>query len=255
LAEENNIAAEENNITKDPPGERRDDRTPRNEAIFQPRLSTGRDSLAVVFVMICVAAIAAGGILLAFGPRSDEMGWFRTDLTRIVQRAEEKVTQFFVAITTNREGGGDGHLGRGRTLVQQGAYDAGLRELEQAVTAAPDRYEVHFWRGRALVKTGREDDAIAAFETAIELNPDYSYAYDNLGWIYFHRQEYQTSLTYLNRSLSLRPDNGWVYYQRGRIYFALGEQGKAFQDAEAACRLDFQLACQVLKRYGRESDF
>ncbi len=58
-------------------------------------------------------------------------------------------------------------------------------------------------------------------------------------------------LKYLDRSLALRPDNAWAYYNRGRVHFQLGREEKAFQDAEAACRLGFEDACTILRRYGR----
>jgi tetratricopeptide (TPR) repeat protein len=103
------------------------------------------------------------------------------------------------------------------------------------------------------LKTGREAVAILAFETTIKLNPRYSYAYDNLGWIYLRRNQMDTSLEYLNQSLALRPENGWALYNRGRIYFQKGHVDAAFQDAEAACRLGFKKACQLLKRHGRET--
>ena len=58
-------------------------------------------------------------------------------------------------------------------------------------------------------------------------------------------------LKYLDRSFALRPDNAWAYYNRGRVHFQLGREEKAFQDAEAACRLGFEDACNILRRYGR----
>jgi tetratricopeptide (TPR) repeat protein len=226
---------------------------PSKEAIFHPRLSTGRDTLAAVFVIVCIIAILIGGMTLALDKRSTSIAWPKLGLKQIFKQVEATVTRFMTEQFSHVDEKKGGHLLRGKTYVQKKSYAQGLHELDKAIEVDPDDYEAHFWRGRALVKTGRDDDAIAAFETTIKLNPGYSYAYDNLGWIYLRRSDYSTSLDYLNRSLALKPENGWAYYNRGRIHFHMGQREEALQDTETACRQGFGKACQVLKRYGRET--
>ena len=224
-----------------------------SETFFKPRLSTGRDTVAALFVIICVVAILVGALSLTVSIKSTDIQWPDIRISKILHQIERTAKQFLVGRPSSDGGDASKHLLRGKTLVQREAYAEGLNALDQALAMDPDNYEVHFWRGRALVKTGRDEEAISAFETAIQLNPSYSYAYDNLGWIYLRREDYETSLEYLNQSLAIRPENGWAYYNRGRIFFQMGQEQKAFEDAEAACRLNFKKACQLLKRYSRES--
>ena len=226
---------------------------PSKETIFYPRLSTGRDTLAAVFVIVCIIAILIGGMSLAPGIRSTAITWPKLRLKQVFEHVETAVARLMGDQLLSVGGKKSGNLLRGKTLVQKESYAKGLTALDKAIEVDPDSYEAHFWRGRALVKTGRDDEAITAFETTIKLNPGYSYAYDNLGWIYMRRSDYETSLDYLNRSLDLKPENGWAYYNRGRIYFEMGQPVKALQDTESACRQGFGKACQILKRYGRET--
>ena len=223
----------------------------RESVIFHPRLSTGKDTLAAAFVIVCVVAILTAGVTLVLGKHPTSMALPEFNLTQVF----DKLEQLIAGVMAGRLGPDSGknrHLQRGKQLVQQASYQKGLRELDKAIEDNPASYEAHFWRGRALVKSGNEDEAIRAFETVLRLNPQHSYACDNLGWIYLRRNAYETSLDYLNRSLSLRPGNGWAYYNRGRIHFQLGQTDKAFRDAEEACRLQFKRACELLKRHGRE---
>ena len=226
---------------------------PSKETIFHPRLSTGRDTLAAVFVIVCIIAILIGGMTLALETSSAELAWPKLGLKQVFKQVEATVMEFMAEQSSHVGGKKRGHLLRGKTFVQKESYAKGLHELDKAIEVDPDSYEAHFWRGRALVKSGRDDDAIAAFETAVELNPGYSYAYDNLRWIYLRRSDYGTSLEYLNRSLALKPENGWAYYNRGRIHFQMGQREKALQGTETACRQGFGKACLILKRYGREA--
>jgi len=234
------------------PAERYPQGATAGKAFFEPRLSTGRDTLAAVFVIVCIVAIGVGGVSLVTGMRSATIDWSGLRLAPVIEKIEDAVARYLAGGPFSSRAEKDRHLRRGRSLVKKEAYAEALRELDKAIAARPDSYEAHFWRGRALVKTGREAEAIRAFETTIELNPRYSYAYDNLGWIYLRRNQYETSLEYLNQSLALRPENGWALYNRGRILFQKGHVDEAFQDAEAACRLGFTKACQLLKRHGRE---
>jgi tetratricopeptide (TPR) repeat protein len=226
---------------------------PPKEAIFHPRLSTGRDTLAAVVVIVCIIAILIGAMTLALEKRSTSIAWPKLGLKQVFKQVEASVTRFMVEQFSHAGEKKRGHLLRGKTFIQKESYAKGLHELDKAIEVDPDSYEAHFWRGRALVKTGRDDDAIAAFESTIKLNPGYSYAYDNLGWIYLRRSDYGASLDYLNRSLALKPENGWAYYNRGRIHFHMGQREKALLDTETACRQGFGKACQLLKRYGRET--
>ena len=222
-------------------------------AYFQPRLSTGRDNLAALFVIICIVAIVVGGISLATGFRSSKLALPTLNLEAVVETIENLLAPFLGEQSRTTGGGGRDHLRRGKTMVQQKAYAKGLIELDKAIKSQPDNYEAHFWRGRALLKSGRDKEAIAAFETTLELNPRYSYALDNLAWIYLRRNDFDTSLGYLNQSLEIREENAWALFNRGRIHFQKGREDKALADTEAACRLGFNKACQVLKRYRRES--
>ena len=229
-----------------------DQQTRSTESFFKPRLSTGRDNWAALFVIVCVIAILVGGLSLTVNMPSTSIQWPEIRVSKIIQQIEDAVERLLVGRSSTDDGGSRRHLQKGKALVQRESYAEGLKELDQALVNDPDNYAIHFWRGRALVKTGRDEEAIKAFERAIELNPLYSYAFDNLGWIYLRRNDYETSLEYLNQSLAIRPANGWAYYNRGRIYFQMGEEEKAFEDAEAACRLNFQKACQILERHGRK---
>ena len=234
-----------------PPRSKRS-RTP-IDPIFQPRLSTGRDTLAAAFVILCIVAILTAGLSLMLGMRAKPIAWPQFQPTELLAQIEETLARFLVGSPSPQSGNRNIHLQRGRKFVKQGAYAKGLHELNKAVQENPESHVAHFWRGRALVKSGRDDEAIIAFETVIKINPRYSYAYDNLGWIHLRRNEYEISLDYLNQSLSLRPDNGWAYYNRGRIHLQLGQNDKAHSDARSACRLKFQKACQLLKRLERET--
>lgn len=209
--------------------------------------------MAALFVIVCIIAIVMGGMTLALGTRSTAIAWPALNLKHVFEQAEAVAARFMAELSLEIGEKEHGHLLRGKTFVQRESYAKGLNELDQAIDVDPDSYEAHFWRGRALLKTGRDDDAIAAFEITVKLNPSYSYAYDNLGWIYLRRSDYATSLDYLNHSLSLRRENGWALYNRGRIHFQMGQPEKALQDTEGSCRLGFAKACQLLKRYDRET--
>lgn len=62
------------------------------------------------------------------------------------------------------------HNALGRALVETGAMDRGLRELETAATMAPDSPEMFFSLARAYAKAGRKEDADRARATFAELD-------------------------------------------------------------------------------------
>ena len=222
----------------------------RSRPFFQPRLATGRDIPAMLFVLTCLIAIAVGGWSLLGAVRSTDVAWTRFDPSRLAAQMRGLVEHLISGDAFRGPDDGRRALARGRALLQKASYAEALRQFDLAVERSSNPYEAHFWRGRALIKMGREAEAVEAFQESIAGNPRYSYAYDNLGWIHLRRGDYQKSLVYLDRSLALRPDNGWAYYNRGRVHLQLGDEDKALQDAETACRLGFEKACEVVKPEG-----
>src|SRR5262249_9213033 len=85
-------------------------------------------------------------------------------------------------------------------------YVAALEDYDQAVALQPEQPEGHLSRGRTLLELGNRDSAIGAFQRALELNPRYSVAQFWLGEAQRRAGHRAEAIQAYERYLDLAPD-------------------------------------------------
>ena len=168
----------------------------------------------------------------------------------------------------------DVRIRRGRCLIQELDFDAGLADFKQVIDAEPDHHVARFWRADAYRQNHQQDRALSDIVKAIKLeatDPRYFLLHAELmaqkqEWLkavrsleqairydarnpvlFYHRgMVYQElgktnrAISDFNRSLEISNDQPVLLTQRGRAYLSQGNHQLAMQDFEAAIALDQQ---------------
>ncbi len=104
-------------------------------------------------------------------------------------------------------------------------------------------------RGQAYYDLGMLNEAKLDYDKAIELAPMLPYSYNNRGALFLDMKRYQDALVDFNRAISISQSANPLM-GRGLTYLALGQEGAAKQDFDAACKRGFKRACEILKEPG-----
>jgi serine/threonine-protein kinase len=107
---------------------------------------------------------------------------------------------------------------QGTIHVDQGKFDVGLQELEQASKLDPRSADVHAALAEAYRQQGRLADAKAEFQTATDLDPDnWRWPY-LLGALQIDSGDLKSAEQNLNEALAKTPDNARILYDLGIVY-------------------------------------
>ncbi len=141
-----------------------------------------------------------------------------------------------------------GKLSAGHRFFKQNDFKQAVSEYNLVIQADPNNSSAFYWRGQAYNKLNLPDKARADFVRTVELNPTHAEAYNWLGWLSEKDNQYEACIGYLTKAIESKADNSWSYYHRGRCNYHQGNRKEAALDAEKACKLGYQQACNVVKQ-------
>lgn len=140
------------------------------------------------------------------------------------------------------------HVASGHKLYQGGQLQSAIGEYTLAVQMNPNDADAHYWRAAVYARTGEHDKALADLAVSMNLDPDEIRAYELADWILARRGEWEAVILRWTSFIERHPDNGKAFFERGGAYHHKGDQEAARRDAEQACTLRHEPACQILKR-------
>jgi len=131
-------------------------------------------------------------------------------------------------------------LARGNLLVQTRQVQAGLRDIEQALTARPGSADAHNSRGIALRMLKRYPEAIAAYDKALEIDPRRADSIGNRGFVKKQQgdfaaamADYEAAFKLAPTSNSIRNDLAWMLATSP--YESVRDADRAISLSEAVC--------------------
>ncbi|MDC0771347.1 tetratricopeptide repeat protein [Streptomyces sp. HD] len=165
-----------------------------------------------------------------------------------------------------------GLVARAAAHRELGRPDEALRDLDRALTLAPDHVPALIDRGALRGQLGRYDDSLRDLDRALGLEPDntggllersathweltqYSLALRDLdrllrlephnpdalharGATYRELERNDEALRDLDRALQLKPDDAWTLIDRGMCHWNAGREDEAFLDLDRALQLE-----------------
>ena len=113
-------------------------------------------------------------------------------------------------------------------LRQYGYYDAGLKEINDAIQLDPLAPVLQGNLGTVLFELGRPEEAMARFKKTIVMDETYPTAYWSIGGIYWtHFGRLDEALLWFRQSLERDPGNANVHTWIGLLYLDLGDETEA----------------------------
>jgi serine/threonine protein kinase len=126
----------------------------------------------------------------------------------------------------------------GMIHVDQGNFDVGMQEIQQALKDDPRSPEAHGELAEAYRQQGRTDDAKNEFQTAIDLDSDnWRWPY-LLGALQIDSGDLKSAEQNLNAALAKTPDNPRVLYDLGIVYTKQNRLADAQNVLEKSVTLD-----------------
>jgi tetratricopeptide (TPR) repeat protein len=112
---------------------------------------------------------------------------------------------------------------------------AGLADFQQAVSVAPNFYEVYYQIGMAYLTLGTRDEAEKSFQKSIEVSNDkYGEPVIGLASLLIDTGDTAQSEKMIRHGLELSPNDWFGHYQLGRILFNENKVAEAQKSAEQA---------------------
>ncbi len=127
---------------------------------------------------------------------------------------------------------------RSIVLAHLQRYYEANRDLEEAVSLAPDDPHVLATRAMSYVSIGDHKRAVAALTRAIVAAPALHFLRLHRGRTYLEAGMYNEAITDLTEYLEKKPDSSEALRERGRAYQKMGNQEKALDDFNQAIALD-----------------
>ncbi|MGB5326636.1 MAG: tetratricopeptide repeat protein, partial [Gammaproteobacteria bacterium] len=113
-------------------------------------------------------------------------------------------------------------------LRDSGLYDAGMKQIEDAIRLDPLSAVLHVNLGTVLYELGRPEEALAQFKKTVEMDVEFPLPYWCIGGIYWtHFGQLDEALTWFKQALERNPGNARLTALIGLIYLDLGGEAEA----------------------------
>jgi tetratricopeptide (TPR) repeat protein len=174
-------------------------------------------------------ALAEAGLARAYWRKfldTSETKW-ADDATQAAQRAVQMNSDLAAVQMT-----------MGMIHVDQGKFDVGIQELQQALKDDPRSPDAHAALAEAYRQQGRIADAKNEFQTAMDLdNDNWRWPY-LLGALQIDTGDLKGAEQSLNAALAKTQDNARILYDLGIVYRKQGRFGEAESTLEKSVKLD-----------------
>lgn len=126
----------------------------------------------------------------------------------------------------------------GTQKMQQGQYEAAVKDFTQAVQLDPDTAAFYVNRGLARHRMGDLGVAAQDYDKAIELNPQLAEAYSNRSHVRFDQKQYDAALEDANSAVALKPSLAEARLNLANARFALNNPQGAVEDYTVGINLN-----------------
>lgn len=124
----------------------------------------------------------------------------------------------------------------GNSLVQEGKFQEGLKELLQAAELDPESAAIQNALGLAYQGLREFDKAISHYEKALELKRDFPEAQNNLGTVYASLGKWDTAILFFEKAADnvMYRTRYFAYHNLGSAYHRKGAYRKAIESYKRA---------------------
>lgn len=127
---------------------------------------------------------------------------------------------------------------RARVLINKGAVDEGLRQLQIAANRRPDEPSVLLLMGEAYAKKGEFQKAEQAYRRITQVKPDNALGWNNLAQAYAAEQKFPESAAAWIKVAELSKKNGaFAWFNAGQTYSHIDKQDEAIKAFQKALKL------------------
>lgn len=131
-----------------------------------------------------------------------------------------------------------GLLGLTETLAAQNRMDDAIKEMDKAITAAPDRQDLKLARANFYVRAQRYDDAIATYKALLEKQPGSADLLFRLAETYRRKGDINLAADTFRKSSQAAPSSIIPLVQLGLILETIGPADQAKAVYEQILKLD-----------------
>jgi len=103
------------------------------------------------------------------------------------------------------ENPGDYNVRTGNYRLEDGQYDAAVKEFSEALGKNPDHAMARLGLAVTFMQTGKDMEALQEFNLVIELKPEVAAAYANRGILYDRSDQHEKALADYRKALELDP--------------------------------------------------
>jgi Flp pilus assembly protein TadD len=152
------------------------------------------------------------------------------------------------------------HDNLGFILLQRGAVDAALGQIQMAIQLQPDDEAAQKNLGSALLEKGQLDEAMVHFQKALEIKPDDSGAENNLGFALFRKGRTDEAIAHYRKALEMQPDDTGARHNLGSALLRNGQLDEAIGEFQKVLAIQLDSAeahndlANALSQKGREAE-
>ena len=130
------------------------------------------------------------------------------------------------------------HLSNGNELLDEGKYDAAIREFEAAAIKRPNDTEVHFELAHGYYMAKMYSKAETELKRILQINPKDEPAYYELGDVYSQEKRFGEAREMFLKVTELDPNSAEAHFGLGSLAAAEGNHTSAIAEYNTAASLD-----------------
>jgi tetratricopeptide (TPR) repeat protein len=192
----------------------------------------------VVACASCIAAAAAQ----SSAPSPESWALCASRAPRLADQAIEACSAIISASDTDSEAAATAYGYRGIALRRRSGnaqdVEAGLRDLEKAVSSGLDTAIAYVFRGQLDLARQNPDLAIADCDEAIRRDPQIALAFAVRGAAFAAKRDFERSAVEYGEAIRIDPTYAIAFLARARAYIARADWGRAIGDLDQALQLD-----------------
>ena len=219
-------------------------------------LSTRRNAIRVLVILVIVCTAIAGVFSVRFIPRTSGQPW-RTkqssnqteDLVLLPVREPLRTKQEVVALKKEELELAENLMrdfpGRDNSLVIMGnlCYRHGnaikaLEYWDKSLEINPKQANVYKSMALSSMKKGKFADAVAQFRKALEIQPQLPDVYSNIGHALMMSGRPKEAIEELEKEIQISPNSGFAYFLLGQAHLQQKEYEKAQKYYETAIKIN-----------------
>lgn len=138
----------------------------------------------------------------------------------------------------------------GQAPVRVASWSSPRTFVESCERALPDPAREHLEKGISLARAGANDEAATELKAAASEPRLAADTLDRLGVLALGARCFQQAVAIYGRVIEIdaRYRGGRAYHLRGFAHHRAGDDARALEDAETACRMGFAESCTVADR-------